>query len=77
MCGAWWRCALPCGGVSRPFMASGRFEFSRTKADIPDWLLDDTASGSGQIAQDRKLTEEFLNRRVRRPRRRGWLSARR
>lgn len=52
-------------------------EFSRTKADIPDRLLDNTASGSGQIALDRELTEEFLNRRVRRPSWRGWWSARR
>ncbi len=53
-------------------------EFSRTRADIPDWLLDDTASGSGQIALDRKLTEEFLDRRIRRPARwRGWWAGRR
>ena len=51
-------------------------EFSRTKADIPDWLLDDTASASGLIALDRKLTEQFLQRRVRRPARwRNWWQA--
>lgn len=45
---------------------------SRTKADIStDWLLDDTANVSGQIAMNLKLTEDFLGRSVRRPRR--WL----
>ena len=53
-------------------------EFSRTRADIPDWLLDDTASGSGQIAPDRKLTEEFLDLGIRRPARwRSWWAGRR
>ena len=47
-------------------------EFSRTRADVPDWLLDDTASSSGQIVLDRKLTEDFLRRRVRAPRRWFW-----
>ncbi len=46
--------------------------FTRTRADIPDWLLDDTASSSGQIALDRKLTEDFLRRRIRAPRRWFW-----
>lgn len=40
----------------------------RTREDIPDWILEDTASVSGQIAMKRDLLEEFLNRRVRRPR---------
>ena len=48
------------------------FEFTRTRADIPDWLLDDTASASGQITLDRKLTEDFLGRRIRAPRRWPW-----
>ena len=37
-------------------VAVAPIEFSRTRADIPDWLLDDTASASGQIALNRKLT---------------------
>lgn len=54
------------------------FEFARTKADIPDWLLDDTASASGHIALHRGLTEDFLGRRVRAPGRlRWWRSKRR
>ena len=42
---------------------------SRTKSDIPDWILDDTASVSDQIALKRELLEEFLGRSVRSPRR--------
>lgn len=40
----------------------------RTREDIPDWILEDTASVAGQITMKRDLLEEFLNRRVRRPR---------
>ena len=40
-------------------------EFARTRADIPDWLLDDAGSASGKIALSRELTEDFLGRRVR------------
>ena len=42
---------------------------SRTRSDIPDWILDDTASVSDQIALKRDLLEEFLDRRIRPPRR--------
>lgn len=42
---------------------------SRTRSDIPDWILDDTASVSDQIALKRDLLEDFLERRVRSPRR--------
>ena len=42
---------------------------NRTKSDIPDWILDDTASVSDQIALKRDLLEDFLERRVRPPRR--------
>ena len=42
---------------------------SRTRSDIPDWILDDTASVSDQIALKRDLLEDFLERRVRPPRR--------
>ena len=37
---------------------------NRTKSDIPDWILDDTASVSDQIALKRDLLEDFLERRV-------------
>ena len=40
-------------------------EFARTRADIPDWLLDDAGSAAGKIAMSRELTEEFLGRGVR------------
>ena len=53
-------------------VAVAPIEFTRTRADIPDWLLDDTASASGQLALNRKLTEDFLGRPVRRPRRWTW-----
>ena len=53
-------------------VAVAPIEFARTRADIPDWLLDDTATTSGQIALNRQLTEEFLGRRVRPPRRWAW-----
>ncbi len=42
---------------------------SRTRSDIPDWILEDTASVSDQIAMKRNLLEDFLNRPVRSPRR--------
>ena len=53
-------------------VAVAPIEFTRTRADIPDWLLDDTASASGQIALNRKLTEDFLGSPLRRSRRWGW-----
>ena len=48
-------------------LAINTMELSRTKADIPDWLLDDTRSSAGQITLDRKLTEELLARPIRAP----------
>ena len=50
-------------------VASDPMSLNRTKADIPDWILDDTASVSGQIALNRGLVEDFLGRSVRMPRR--------
>ena len=47
-------------------------EFTRTRADIPDWLLDDAASASGQLALNRDLAQGFLGRPIRRPRRWTW-----
>ncbi len=44
---------------------------SRMKSDIPDWILDDTASVADQIVLKRDRLESFLNRRVRRSSR--WL----
>jgi hypothetical protein len=43
----------------------------RTKADIPDWILDDTASVSDQIVLKRDVLEQFLARGIR-PRRLLW-----
>ena len=57
---------------NRILVSVSAIEFSRTRADIPDWLLDDTASSAGQIALDRKLTEDFLGTRIRPPRRWLW-----
>ena len=45
--------------------------FSRSLGDIPDWILDDTGSSSGQIALRRGLLEDFLGKPVKSPRR--WL----
>ena len=55
--------------VSAPVMG-----FSRVMADIPDWIVDDTASVSGHIALKRGELENFLNRRIRPPRR--WFGLR-
>ncbi len=41
----------------------------RTRDDIPDWILDDTASVSDQIAMKRDLLEDFIGHRIRAPRR--------
>ena len=41
----------------------------RTRDDIPDWILDDTASVAGQIAMNKDLLEDFLGHRVRPARR--------
>lgn len=57
---------------NRILVGVSAMEFTRTRADIPDWLLDDTASSSGQITLNRKLTEDFLRRRIRAPRRWFW-----
>ena len=44
------------------------FTARQTRADIPDWILDDTATVSDQIAMKRGVLEEFLGREVPRPR---------
>ena len=43
----------------------------QTKADIPDWILDDTASVSDQIVLKLDILEQFLARRIR-PQRFRW-----
>ena len=52
--------------IAADIMASGRM-----KSDIPDWILDDTASVADQIVLKRDRLESFLNQRVKRPNR--WL----
>lgn len=42
---------------------------TQLKSEVPDWVIDDTASTAGQIVLDKNLTEEFLNEEVRVPRR--------
>ena len=39
----------------------------QTQREIPDWILDDTASVSDQIVLKQDVLEHFLGRRVRRP----------
>ena len=38
---------------------------NRTRNEVPDWILDDTASVGGQIGLKRSEVEEFLGRRLR------------
>ena len=38
---------------------------ARTRNEIPDWILDDTASVASQIGLKRNEVEEFLGRRLR------------
>ena len=52
-------------------MSVPTFGFSRALSDIPDWILDDTGSSSGQIALRRELLEDFLGKPVKAPHR--WL----
>jgi len=60
---------------NRIILSVAPIEVNRTRKSIPDWLLDDTARVSGQIALDRKLTEEFIGQRLRKPRRWLWRRA--
>ena len=53
--------------VSVPQMGSAGL-----RSEIPDWILDDARSSSGQIAMRRNLLEEFLGKSVKAPRR--WFS---
>lgn len=45
----------------------------QTQREIPDWILDDTASVSNQIVLKQEVLEHFLGKRVR-PRRRWWFA---
>ncbi len=44
-----------------------------TLSDIPDWIVDDTASVTGQIVLRKELTEDFLGESVSKPLRWGFL----
>ena len=37
---------------------------SRTRSEIPDWILDDTASVASQIGLKRNEVEDFLGRNL-------------
>ena len=52
-------------------VAVASIEFARTRADIPDWLLDDAGSSAGKIVLNRDYTESFIGRRLR-PNRWPW-----
>ena len=41
---------------------------ARTRSEIPDWILDDTASVASQIGLKLNEVEEFLGHRLRRRR---------
>ncbi len=45
---------------------------NRMRGDIPDWILDDTASVASQIALRRNEVEEFLGHKLRRRRFPAW-----
>ena len=45
---------------------------SRTRSEIPDWILDDTASVASQIGLKLNEVEEFLGRKLRRRRFLPW-----
>ena len=54
-------------GRDKIIVSVAAIEFTRTRADIPDWLLDDAGSSTGQIVLNRHLTEDFLGRKVKAP----------
>ena len=47
-------------------VGTGQPGASRLRSEIPDWILDDTASVGGQIGLKQSEVEEFLGRRLRR-----------
>ena len=46
-------------------VGTGQMGAARTRNEIPDWILDDTASVASQIGLKRNEVEEFLGRRLR------------
>ena len=46
-------------------VGTGQMGAARTRNEIPDWILDDTASVASQIGLKRSEVEEFLGRRLR------------
>ena len=54
-------------------VGTGQMGAGRTRNEIPDWILDDTASVIGQIGLKRGEVEDFLGRRLRRHRWSFWL----
>ena len=53
-------------------VGTGQMGAGRTRNEIPDWILDDTASVIGQIGLKRSEVEDFLGRRLRRHRLLFW-----
>ena len=47
-------------------IGTGQMGIARTRNEIPDWILDDTASIANQIGLKRAEVEDFLGRRLRR-----------
>ena len=50
----------------------GQMGAARTRSEIPDWILDDTASVASQIGLKLSEVEEFLGRKLRRRRFLPW-----
>ena len=51
-------------------VGTGQMGASRIRNEIPDWILDDTASVASQVGLKRNEAEEFLGRKLLR---RRWL----
>ncbi len=51
-------------------VGTGQMGASRIRNEIPDWILDDTASVASQVGLKRDEVEDFLGRRL--LRRRWW-----
>ena len=47
-------------------VGTGQMGTNRTRNEIPDWILDDTASVASQVGLKLSEVEEFLGRRLRR-----------
>lgn len=53
-------------------IGTGQMSATRTRNEIPDWILDDTASIANQIGLKRVEVEDFLGRKLRDPWWRLW-----